>query len=252
MTMSMYLPPSLRRFSPNFICFSTWIDHLPFAYDLVAAVRPKLTVELGTQGGLSFFGFCQSMVENDIDGICYAVDTWEGEDHTGKYDESVFDSVNYHCRQNYAGFAYLMRMLFEDALPHFKDESIDLLHIDGLHTYDAVKNDFDTWYPKVKPGGIILFHDIHARMKDFGVWKFWEELSEEHNTFGFAQGFGLGVLRKPGGEPLSDPLLTSLFEGGESEHEQLRAFYAHAANFFGYRRKVEQQEKISQARKNKK
>ncbi len=132
------------------------MDHLPFGYDLIAEIRPAITVELGTQAGLSFFTFCQSISEHQIDGVAYAVDTWEGEAHTGKYDEAVFNSVNDHAFEHYPGQAYLMRMLFQDALQHFDDDSIDLLHIDGLHTYDAVREDFHSWYPKVKPGGIIL------------------------------------------------------------------------------------------------
>jgi len=37
--------------------------------------------------------------------------------------------------------------------------TIDALFIDGDHTYDAVKKDFDQWLPFVKKGGIIFFHD---------------------------------------------------------------------------------------------
>lgn len=36
---------------------------------------------------------------------------------------------------------------------------IDLIFIDGDHTYEAVKQDFEEWYPHVKAGGVILFHD---------------------------------------------------------------------------------------------
>ncbi len=249
---AIYTPPSIRRFTPNFMCFSTWVDHMPFGYDIVAAVKPKLVVELGTQGGLSFFTFCQSIKENEIDGVCYAVDTWEGEEHTGKYDEEVFNSVNDHARKEYAGCSYLMRMLFEEARPHFSDESIELLHIDGLHTYDAVKEDFETWYPKVKPGGVILFHDIYARMMDFGAWKFWEELSQQYSTFEFKHGFGLGVLQKPladGSKPQNEEqLLKILFAGNDQDHADLRAFYIHAAKYLELGRKVARQEKMKQKR----
>lgn len=241
--MSLFVPPSLRRFTPTFSTFSTWTDHMPFGYDIVAAVRPKITVELGTQGGLSFFTFCQSIKENDIDGACYAVDTWEGEEHTGKYDESVYESVREHARKEYAGFAYLMRMLFADALKHFDNESIDLLHIDGLHTYEAVKEDFTTWYPKVKPGGVILFHDVYARMMDFGAWKYWQEIARQYPSFEFRHGFGLGVICKPGGAPASSPLLKLLIEGNEQDHTELRALYVHAAKHFELARKAAKQEK---------
>lgn len=136
-----------------------------------------------------------------------------------------------------------MRMLFADALKHFDNESIDLLHIDGLHTYDAVKEDFTTWYPKVKPGGVILFHDVYARMMDFGAWKYWQEIAKQYPSFEFRHGFGLGVLRKPGGAPANSPLLKLLFEGSEQDHAELRALYVHAAKHFELARKAAKQEK---------
>ncbi len=43
----VYFPPSLQRFEPKRMVFSTWVDHLPFAYDLVEAISPKMVVELG-------------------------------------------------------------------------------------------------------------------------------------------------------------------------------------------------------------
>ena len=39
------------------------------------------------------------------------------------------------------------------------DTPIDILFIDGDHTYKAVKQDYDDWVPKVRQGGYILFHD---------------------------------------------------------------------------------------------
>ena len=36
---------------------------------------------------------------------------------------------------------------------------LDVLFIDGNHFYPEVKNDLNTWGPKVKPGGLILCHD---------------------------------------------------------------------------------------------
>ena len=89
--MAIYMPPSLRRFEPRRIVFSTWMDHLPFAYDLIEAVRPGLLVELGTYNGLSYFAFCQAMKEFEVDGLCYAVDSWEGDAHTDAY--KVFSST---------------------------------------------------------------------------------------------------------------------------------------------------------------
>ena len=220
---------------------------MPFGYDLVTELRPALTVELGTQGGLSFFIFCQALKEQHIDGVAYAVDTWEGEDHAGEYDEEVFASVRDYAREHYPGYIYLMRMLFEEALAHFTDESIDLLHIDGLHTYAAVSEDFNNWYPKVKPGGVILFHDVYARVMDFGVWKFWEEISGQHDSFEFKHGFGLGVLQKAGGDKPRRELLGLLLDGDAATREQMRALYTHAAKYHDCLRKASRMGKKSGA-----
>jgi hypothetical protein len=91
-----------------------------------------------------------------------------------------------------------LRKNFDEAANEFESNSIDLLHIDGLHTYTAVKHDFDTWFPKVKKDGIILLHDIFISRDDFGVYKFWEELKSEYKTIEFYQSYGLGVLFKDG------------------------------------------------------
>lgn len=238
--MSIYLPGSVRHFYPRHLAFSTWADHIQFGYDLVPALKPSRIVELGTQAGMSYFTFCQSVQEHDLETLCYAVDTWEGEQHTGAYDESVWELVSRVNRDNFLGFSYLLRMYFHEALAHFDDESIDLLHIDGLHTYEAVSEDFRTWEPKVAPGGLVLFHDIEARIKDFGVWKFWEELCQETEgqTFHFQHGFGLGVWRKPGGDLPDEPLLRMMFDSTPGEQEALRRFYVHAAQFHHFRREA--------------
>ena len=55
----------------------------------------------------------------------------------------------------------LIRSKFSEAVTQFEDESIDLLHIDGYHTLKAaVTEDYETWLPKLRGNGVILFHDI--------------------------------------------------------------------------------------------
>ncbi len=49
---------------------------------------------------------------------------------------------------------------------------IDLLHVDGFHTWEAVSHDWDTYGPLVRPGGLALFHDVNVGHE--GVTRFWK------------------------------------------------------------------------------
>lgn len=171
-----------------------WVEHIPFVFYLAPRLRPSLIVELGTHSGNSFFAFCQAVKKNGLRTECYAVDTWLGDKHSGNYVEDVYHDVSNYKNENYPDNTFLMRMTFDEALIHFKDGSIDLLHIDGLHTYEGVKHDFENWMPKLSAKGVVLFHDTQIKMKDFGVWKFWEEIRKIYPSFEFYHGCGLGVL----------------------------------------------------------
>ncbi len=186
-----------RTFQPRVYGLGAWTDNLPFACDVVATLRPQLLVELGTDRGESYFGFCQAVAENGTGTRCFAIDTWRGDEQTGGYDETTFTEVSLHNREHYAAFSTLLRCRFDEALDRFGAESIDLLHIDGLHTEEAVRHDVEAWLPKVRPGGIVLLHDIRVRTGNFGVWKVWDELNQRGRAYVFPDGPGLGVWEKP-------------------------------------------------------
>lgn len=60
-----------------------------------------------------------------------------------------------------------------DARPDWPDTPIDLLWIDGDHSYEGVKRDLTDWAPLVTPGGILACHDYAHRE---GVRRAWEEI----------------------------------------------------------------------------
>jgi hypothetical protein len=211
--------------------FNNWLGHLPFARDLIGSLRPSTLVELGTHYGESYFGFCQSVVESGVRCTCHAVDTWKGDEHAGRYGEEVFADVQEYNNKHYASFSGLLRMTFDQALTRFEDNCLDLLHIDGLHTYDAVAHDVQAWLPKVRPGGVMLLHDVEVRQNDFQVWRVWEELEAKFPTFTFRHHAGLGVLRKPGASADRDDLLTELLQAGHKEQEEVRRYYASCAKW---------------------
>ncbi len=223
-TLGLPLPRFIpRRYKHRNI--GSWSGHLAFANDLITATQPELIVELGTHWGEAYFTFCQIVEEHGLSSLCYAVDHWLGDEHAGRYGEEVFEDVRQYNERYYGQFSYLLRSSFDDAVPQFSDASIGLLHIDGLHTYEAASHDFRTWLPKVKPGGVLLLHDICPKHEDFGVWRVWDEIKAEFsNTFEFHHSWGLGVVRKPGGTS-SSPLLECLFSDSVSVQEELRRRY---------------------------
>jgi len=183
---------------------SAWIEHAPFAFWLVDALRPKVIVELGCYSGFSYFVFCQAVQRLSLNTRCYAIDHWKGDVHSGFYGEDIFAAVSSHNELHYNSFSRLVRSEFHQAVTHFNEHSINLLHIDGVHSYDAVKSDFDHWRLHVSNDGIALFHDINVRERGFGVWQLWNELTKDHRHFAFLHGNGLGVLGL--GERFADPL----------------------------------------------
>jgi Methyltransferase domain len=179
---------------PARIAESAWLGHVPFAMLVVDLLRPRLLVELGTHYGVSYCAFCQAVKELGLPTRCYAVDTWQGDAHVGAYGPEVLADLKAHHDPLYGSFSRLVQSDFEKALGKFADRSVDLLHIDGCHTYEAVKRDFEGWLPKMSDRGVILFHDINVREYDFGVWRLWDEVKRDYPHAEFTHTHGLGVL----------------------------------------------------------
>lgn len=178
----------IRHFLP-----SAWIGHAPFFKFLIRELKPKVFVELGTHNGFSYFVGCQTIEELNLPTRSFAVDHWIGDPHAGEFDDSVYAGVA-EINRSFMNFSNLLKMSFLEATSVIPDNSVDLLHIDGFHTYEAVKEDFETWLPKLTNDAVIILHDIHVRHADFGVYKYWAELKKKFNTIEFMGSYGLGVI----------------------------------------------------------
>jgi GT2 family glycosyltransferase len=215
-----YLAYPDRLVSPN-----SWAGHIPFAFWLIEALRPRVLVELGVHAGTSYAAFCQAVQRADCGARCYGVDTWQGDEHAGFYGDQVYNELAAWHDARYAGFSRLVRSTFDDAVAYFEPASIDLLHIDGLHTYEAVRHDFETWVSRTSSRSVVLLHDTNVREREFGVWRLWGELVQKYPAFEFIHGHGLGVLGV-GSELPSE--VRALFEAG-GEHDQaqrIRRFFS--------------------------
>ena len=172
----------------------TWLYHLPMVPILVKLLRPRTYVELGTHAGDSYLAFCRAIKAANTGTQCSAIDTWQGDAHTGAYTQEILRQLRAKHDQPFGSFSKLIQSRFDQAAPSFAPNSIDLLHIDGGHTYEDVKADVDTWFPKLSDRGVVLFHDTAERIPSFGVWKVWDEVRANRPHISVQYGHGLGVV----------------------------------------------------------
>ncbi len=77
---------------------------------------------------------------------------------------------------------------------------VDFLFIDGDHTYAGVKKDWEMYSPLVRPGGLIVFHDVAGNYEETQVKAVWDAIKADypHREYkAHPEGlYGIGVLQK--------------------------------------------------------
>jgi predicted O-methyltransferase YrrM len=167
--------------------------------ELVRTENPHRVLEIGTATGGTLFLFTRmaaddaTIVSIDLPGgpggggyPAWLIPLYRAFALPGQRIELIRDdSHNAHSRDLAAQF--------------FDHQQVDVLFLDGDHSYEGVKRDFEMYSSLVRPGGIIAFHDTIVAG---GVRKFWAELKTsglacEELVADHGKIFGIGVVRKP-------------------------------------------------------
>lgn len=117
-------------------------------------------VELG-----SFKGEFGKTILSGWEGKLFMVDVWRpmsDEEYDDISNQKNHIDAYSIAMSNIRGFetrGFMLRMDGNEASKLFADESLDFVYIDANHTYEAVKEDLNNWYRKVKSGGLIMGHD---------------------------------------------------------------------------------------------
>ncbi|QPC90912.1 class I SAM-dependent methyltransferase [Mesorhizobium sp. INR15] len=212
---------------------TAWHGHIPFLFVLFRNLKPARYVDLGVHWGASLIAAASASQAYDLETELWGIDTWAGDIHTQAYEgDEMYADLRSYLDRNFSG-VHLLRSTFDHAREGFDGRPVDLLHIDGLHTYEAVKHDFDTWLPVMSERGVVLFHDTMERDHGFGVWRLWEELKHEFPSLEFVHSHGLGVLFV-GAKSLDDPFLKRLVED-PARFESYRATVSRIAGLLPFR-----------------
>lgn len=163
---------------------SGWGGHVPFAFWLIDALRPRVVVELGTRTGVSLCAFDEAVARLGLDARCIAV--------AAAAAESLDDLRQYHDPR-YGGFSRLLQSDFAQAADAFADGSVDLLHVNGRHGEKALDAALAAWRRKLSDRAVLLIHQTQTAKEAGGAAAAWRELSATRPHFEFVHGHGLGV-----------------------------------------------------------
>ena len=164
-----------------------------------------VVVEIGTSWGGVFYTFCKLARK---DATLVSIDMPGGEFAGGGH-------VDVEKLRRYGRGKQELHFLREDS--HKREtkrelvkilgkKKVDLLFIDGDHTYEGVKKDWEMYSPLVREGGFVVFHDIchHETIQNCEVERFWKEIAPKHSVAEFVDQQntswgGLGIVIMGGG-----------------------------------------------------
>jgi len=179
-----------------------------FHYSLIGIIKPRRILVIGSK-----YGFipaimalaCKDNKRGKVDFVDAGYDQsaepqdknhWGGVGFWKKVDyKKHFSILNLQKNIKF----YLMTS--KEFSKKYIDRKWEYIYIDGDHSYEGVKQDFDLFWPQLNKGGIMGFHDICIDKLDgsiYGVKRLWQELKKQkkYNMIEFSGDCGLGIIQK--------------------------------------------------------
>jgi len=116
-------------------------------------------IEIGCANGDTTYHLLSSLPNIQLIGIDPYVDYVDWNTNNIHNQEQLYIQFKQRICNQFPNRFTLYRMTSDDAVTNFQDESLDFIFIDGLHTYEQVKQDCLLYYPKIKKGGLFAGHD---------------------------------------------------------------------------------------------
>jgi predicted O-methyltransferase YrrM len=170
----------------------------------VRRLRPRRLLEIGSSAGGTLFLWTRAAAE---DATIVSIDLPAG---------GIRDPEEAERLQRFERFRrgrqrlYLLRADSHAGLTQrrlaeiLEGQALDFLFIDGDHSYDGVRRDFDDYAPLVRPDGLVALHDVHPHSQAWGgeVPQFWSEIRDRYSASELLEspaqdGYGIGLIRMP-------------------------------------------------------
>jgi glycosyltransferase involved in cell wall biosynthesis len=173
---------------------SAWLGHLPFVNWLVWVVRPRLYFELGSRDAVSYGVICQALKRIGLDARCVAVDCGDHKNNAERFIEDSIEDARYGHSGWSTSLSNLVRGRFSEACSGISDDSVDLLHINGLYLNSFEELDLGIFKSKLSDRAIVLLYGTNDGESNPDVCRLWRELAGLYPSFEFPHSNGMGVL----------------------------------------------------------
>jgi predicted O-methyltransferase YrrM len=198
--------PQLRSrefFTETFDFQSGLGDSAWLLYGLARSMKPKVCVEIGSARGKSacFVGLA---LRRNGGGRLYAIDPHSPTNWNDTNSVDTFAIITENLRRSGAAeFVEIVRKTSDEAAKDWKHK-IDLIFIDGDHSYEGVKRDWELFLPHLSEFGVVVFHDTlwdlrpDAKLSraDMGVPRFVDELRDAgYPVITIDQNFGVTLVQ---------------------------------------------------------
>jgi hypothetical protein len=189
----------LEKLQPDFNEIPGWFAYEELYDKMVEVANDNCVfVEVGAWFGKSTNHLAKKIRESKKNIHFTTVDTWKGTDDedihqtiVGSFSGDIFyEFIDNTIYSNNYGQIETIKDTSRNAANNFANNSIDYIMLDAGHSYDALKDDLNVWYNKVKPGGIVSGDD-------YGVFYGVTQAADEFFYGQFEKGFRSFIRKKP-------------------------------------------------------
>lgn len=178
---SMFWQPDYREASP-------WLEHLPFLFWLVEALRPQQAVGLGVDS-VAHFAVCQAASRLRLGTRCFMVGGHEAAE--GKQDA---EAIRAYAADHFATISQWLEATPTRAIDQFDDGSVDLLLLHVEADDNSVDYLLDRWLSKLSSQGVVVVPGVSHREPGCLVFRAFDTLKERYPHFVFHHAGGLGII----------------------------------------------------------